>query len=456
MPEDVKVIAAVAVIALVVGIGIGYAIGGAGGQAQQAANATATQAPTQAATGVCPGAPDKVRIALVYFFSGAFGTYGDMAGKAVDIAVEEINGAGGILGVPIEIIKVDEADRQRVIDNVRAAVQQQGAQFIVGIDSSGDSLKLAPIIEEELKVPTIVTHAATPKLLLEKREYIFRISLYEEPIIKAAAKIIAELAEREGLKKVGFIGPDYAYGYDSYALLKAYLQEYKPDLEVMDPIYTPLGTTDFGAAIDTFIAEKPDVIYSALWGGDAATFFKQAKAKGLWKVVKYYFNAMLGATDTLQAIGDENLPDPNAGEITVVYGSTRYWFNYPPHDVNPVNKRFVEKFYQKYGTYPAYVSGTAYTAIYAIKAAIEKACAENGRWPTPEEFVKALEDMSVTGPMGAVYIRGEDHQGLYYVLWGKLTAGGPLGYPFPVLTDFIVFEPHEVYPPPFQSKLPQS
>jgi len=441
-----KMLLAGLLIGIIIGLGVGYALGGQGGAAEQ----PVTQQEEAATGGVCPGAPDKVKIAMVYFLSGPFGTYGDMAKKAIDIAVEEINGAGGILGVPIEIIPVDEADRQRVLDNIRAAVEQDGAMFIVGVDSSGDALKLVPLIEDELKVPTLITHAATPKLLLEKREYIFRISVYEEPIIAAAAKIISELPDVE---TVGFIGPDYAYGYDSYELLKAYLAEYAPNVKVLDPIYTKLGTTDFGPSIDTFIQEKPDVIYSALWGADAATFFKQAKAKGLWKHVKYYFNAMLGAIDTLQAIGDENLPDPAAGEITVVYGSGRYWFDYPPPDVNPVNKEFVDKFKAKYGTYPAYVSGTAYTAIYAIKAAIEKACAENGKWPTPEEFVAALEDLSVTGPMGPVYIRGEDHQGLYYVFWGRLAPGAPSGYPFPILTDLIVFEPHQVYPPPFASKL---
>lgn len=69
--------------------------------------------------------------------------------------------------------------------------------------------------------------------------------------------------------------------------------------------------------------------------------------------------------------------------------------------------------------------------------------------------MKALEDMSVTGPMGPVYIRGTDHQGMYYVFWGKLTKGQPLGYPFPVLTDLKIFDPGQVYPPPFTSKLPK-
>ncbi|RLG50182.1 MAG: hypothetical protein DRN96_08400, partial [Thermoproteota archaeon] len=303
----------------------------------------------------------------------------------------------------------------------------------------GDSLKIAPVIEDELHVPFIVTHAATPKLTeCKKRKYVFRVSMYEEPIDLAAAKLVAE--RYPDAKRIANIGPDYAYGYDSWKAFSTYLKKFKPDVELLEPVYPKLGTPDFGSYIDQLIAMEPDVVFSSLWGGDAATFIKQAVYKGFFKKVKVYLNAMLGATDTLKAIGSDV---PKEAEV---WGSGRYWFEYPPHDVYTPNKLFVEKFKKRYGEYPAYVAATSYTALYAIKHAIEKAYLLKGAWPTTEEIISALEGLTVPAPMGPVYIRPEDHQGVYEVFWGKLTLDP--AYPHPVLKDLVIFGPGEVFPPP--------
>jgi len=393
-----------------------------------------------------PGIPDEpLKIGYMYFMTGALGTYGTNAAAAIELAVEEINNAGGILGRRIELTSKDEADRERVLDNLARMVEEEGAEFLVGLDSSGDALKAIPLIEDELQIPLIVTHAATPKLTeCERRRYIFRISMYEEPIDVMAAMIVEEFYDGE-VTRVANIGPDYAYGYDSWAIFSGKLSELMPDLEFLDPIYTPLFTTDYGTYIDQIRASGADLLFSSLWGGDAVTFFKQAVAKGLFDDVKVYMNAMLGATDTLEGIGDENVPDN-----VDVWGSGRYWFLYPPHDVYPFNAEFVNKFMEKTGNYPPYVAATSYTAIYAIKQAIELAYLRVGKWPDVDDVVEALEGLTVPGPMGSVYIRPEDHQGMYDVFWGRLRRGAPQ-YPMPILDDLIVYPASKVFPEPLET-----
>lgn len=390
-----------------------------------------------------PGIPDKpLKIGYIYFMTGTLGTYGNNAEAAIELAVEEINNSGGILGRSIELTSKDEADREHVLDNISRMVQEEGAEIVIGLDSSGDALKIIPLIEDELQIPFIVTHAATPKLTeCAKRKFIFRISMYEEPIDIMAAQLVKELYEGE-VSVVANIGPDYAYGYDSWAIFSGKLMELMPDLEFLDPIYTPLFTTDFGTYIDQIKGSGADLLFSSLWGGDAATFFKQAVAKGLFDSVKVYMNAMLGATDTLEAIGNENVPSG-----VDVWGSGRYWFLYPPHDVYPLNKNFVERFRNKTGGYPPYVAATSYTAIYAIKKAIETAYLMKGSWPEVDDIVSALEGLTVPGPMGPVYIRPEDHQGIYDVFWGRLRSGSPT-YPMPILDDLVVYPPGKVVPKP--------
>ena len=421
------------VVGLAVGYGLGYLT------APEKVKIVEKEVP---ATGL-PGIPDEpLKIGYIYFMTGTLGTYGTNAAAALEMAVEEINSNGGILGRRIELTSKDEADRERVLDNIAKMVQDEGAEFIVGLDSSGDALKMIPLIEEDLQVPFIVTHAATPKLTeCAKRNFIFRISMYEEPIDILAANIVKELYEGE-VTTVANIGPDYAYGYDSWAIFSGKLRELMPDLEFLDPIYTPLFTTDYSTYIDQIKASGADLLFSSLWGGDAATFFKQAVSKGLFDSVKVYMNAMLGATDTLEAIGDENVPT-NAD----VWGSGRYWFLYPPHDTYPLNKKFVQNFKNKTGSYPPYVAATSYTAIYAIKKAIELAYLEKGSWPEVDDFIRAMEGLTVAGPMGPVYIRPEDHQGLYDVFWGRLKRGGPT-YPMPILDDLVVYPAGKIVPKP--------
>ena len=426
--------AGVGVVGLAVGYGLGYYTA--------PEKVREVQVPAEG----LPGIPDKpLKIGYMYFMTGTLGTYGTNAAAALEMAVEEINNAGGILGRRIELTSKDEADREHVLDNLTKMVQEEGAEFLVGIDSSGDALKMISTVEEELQVPFIVTHAATPKLTeCGKRKYIFRISMYEEPIDILAAQIVAE--RYPDVVRIANIGPDYAYGYDSWAIFSTKLKEYLPDVELLEPIYVPLFTTDYSTYIDQIIASGADLLFSSLWGGDAATFFKQGVQKGLFNQIRVYMNAMLGATDTLEAIGNENVPTGGAD----IWGSGRYWFLYPPHDVYPLNKNFVEKFRSRTGGYPPYVAATSYTAIYALKEAIELAYISKGSWPEVDDIIAALEGLSVAGPMGWVYIRPEDHQGLYDVFWGRLAKGTP-NYPIPILTDLVVKPASQVVPKPFET-----
>ena len=161
--EFVKIVGA-GIAGLVVGIGAGYVAGRGGGGKTVTVTKTKTISPVSGKQS-SPSIPSKpLKIGYMYFMSGPFGTYGKMAGAALEIARDEINSMGGILGRKIELISKDEADRQHVIDNIVKMVKDEGAEILVGIDSSGDSLKLIKTIEQELQVPLIVTHAATHKL----------------------------------------------------------------------------------------------------------------------------------------------------------------------------------------------------------------------------------------------------------------------------------------------------
>ena len=145
-------------------------------------------------------------------------------------------------------------------------------------------------------------------------------------------------------------------------------------------------------------------------------------------------NPMGAAMDVLEGLGDEY--------PTGLWASCRYWFLYPPTNEN---ESFVERFYKRWNVYPHYSSETSYSAIYAIKAAVEKA-----RSLETDALIEAFEGLILMTPGGRRYFRPEDHQAMYEVPWGKTVEDRR--YPIRILDDLRVL-PAEMYfrRPPFNA-----
>jgi branched-chain amino acid transport system substrate-binding protein len=142
--------------------------------------------------------------------------------------------------------------------------------------------------------------------------------------------------------------------------------------------------------------------------------------------------AMGSAMDVLQGLGAD-YPDG-------IWASGRYYFGYPD---TPENKRFVETFRKRWDTYPSYPSETSYTALYAIKKAVEKAGTLD-----IDPVIRALEGLELSRPAGPCVIRKEDHQAVYAVPWGRIKHDPK--YPMPILGDLRVAPTSEYYRhPPF-------
>src|SRR5260370_3803761 len=86
-----------------------------------------------------------------------------------------------------------------------------------------------------------------------------------------------------------------------------------------------------------------------------------------------------------------------------------YHFTYPPGNEWPLNKQFVERYHKRWNEYPNYAAEGAYTTLYLLKYAIEKANDLLGTWPEPSQIITMLEGMVMATPAGYLYIRPEDH-----------------------------------------------
>ena len=374
-------------------------------------------------------AAQPVKVGFVYIMSGPFSAYGQFAKQGAELAADEINAAGGIAGRPVEVFFEDSTGKPDVaIRALRKLVYQEKVNFLAGLDSSGVAKTVVPSIPQ-MKTPLIITHAATPDVTGSVcNRYVFRISVDLPQNVKAAAI----LAAGNDAKIWTTIGPDYAFGHQSWEYFTTYLKELKPDRVFLpgDAVaFPPTKTTDFNPYINKIMQSGADGVLVSLWGGNLIDFIRQADEMGFFDGQRQVLMTLGAATEVLTALGDK-MPEGQ-------WVGTRYWFL---ANNSPRNKNFVKAYFDRYGEYPSYNAQGAYGALYTYKAAIEKAGSID-----PEKVIDALEGLTVDLPVGEITIRPGDHQALTDVAWGQ-TAASP-DYPIRILNPIHIFKAEDVTPP---------
>src|SRR5262247_371806 len=323
--------------------------------------------------GNIPDTPYK--IAHMTFFTGAAAVLGEPMYKGQLLAAEEINATGGLLGKrKIEVLKADEAAGvDGNVKELRRLKLQEKIDFFCGITSSGNTPALGPVAEE-LKVLTIFVDGCTDFLFdkaVPNPHYIFRITNIQSADGATCALAVAQTWP--DVKKVAHIHPDYSYGRNAFDHFGIIMKKLMPRTEVVSEGWPKLGTTDFSSHITKAIAAKPDLLVSSVWGGDYVAMYKQALQYGLFEKMK--FASMIAFGVAPHAIAQ----DHPQGVIAGVHSN--YYFNYPPNDRWPLNTQFVKKYYERWKEYPNFQSEGAYSTLYMLKTAIEKANRLAGGWP---------------------------------------------------------------------------
>jgi branched-chain amino acid transport system substrate-binding protein len=386
-------------------------------------------------------AQQPIRIGGQGALSGAHADYGRQMNMGATLAIEEINAAGGILGRTVELNFVDEELRPDVaVRNARQQVSDWGADFLVGVDSSGSSLAVGPVLAELDRI-CIFTHAATHRLtedLCHKDgiRQIFRASvpIYQDSILAARM-----FAERDDLVRWANIGADYEYGRASWAMFKHTLQELRPDVEFVAETWAPFQTLDFSGHVSSVMAAEPNGLFSTPWAGEAVGLLRTGLVMGAFDQLGAWWQAMGASVDVLEG---------NAGHIDQfqdkLWATGRYIFNWSEEETRDRNDRFVSDFQERWGRFPNYSAECTYAAVYSLKQACEAA----GTTETAQ-VIEALEGMTIETPAGMRTYREEDHQAVYTVPGGRVVRLDE--YPIPVVgADLSIVSPKEYYRwPPF-------
>jgi branched-chain amino acid transport system substrate-binding protein len=371
--------------------------------------------------------------------SGPHADYGRQIEMGATLAAEEINAAGGILGCKVETRFMDDENKAATgVKNARLLVTDWGAHFTVGTDSSGVAMAMGPVLAE-LKRIHFFTHAATHRLTEELVaakgiKEIVRVSvpIYQDAIIAALI-----FKDRKDIKRWANIGADYEYGYVAWNLFKETLKKHRPDVEFVGEAWAPFLTLDFSPHISAVMAQKPDAIFATPWAGEAVQLLRQALIQGVFDNVQVWWQAMGGSVDVLEGISAEVQKDRFKGKL---WATARYIHNWPD---TPENKSFIERYRKRWARFPNYSAETTYSALFIMKAAVEKA-----KSVETAKVVDAMKGMQIKNPGGVRVFRSEDQQFIYNV-----PAGRPMmdaKYPIPVLGDLKVFEAKDYYRhPPF-------
>jgi len=381
------------------------------------------------------GAPKELKLGFVDFFSGSASIFGISGKTTAEWLVDKWNKAGGIRGVPVKLVEVDEAggpDKQ--VTEFRRLVLDEKVDAIVGYTSSADCLAIGPVAEE-LQTLTVVHICGTRRLTEGKKlQYVFRTSNHQVADSVMAARYV--LAMKPDLKTVAGANEDYAWGRDSWDDFKAALSRLKPDVQFVGEVWTKIQAGEYSAEISKLLALKPDVIHSTFWGGGLVTFVQQASARDLFK------HSLVILPVLEQSFQDLKTETPEG--VIAMPRATAGYFLHPDPQTHPLQQEFVESYKARFGRYPDYVAYRAYQAFAGLRAAYEKAMDQAGRWPKTDEVIKAFETLTWETPLGPVTMRA-DHQAVHAGIVGLSKLSPQYGF---AIMERVVEMPGEQIMPP--------
>ena len=353
------------------------------------------------ATGGTPAwAADKIILGDMNSYTG-FASFTIPYRQGWELALEEINAAGGILGRQVTVVSRD--DGAKPADAVTVAnelVSREGATLLFGTLLSHVGLAVSDFAKQK-KVIFIAAEPLSDAIAWQKgNRYTFRL----RPGTYVQAALLAEEAAKLPAKRWATIAPNYEYGQSAVAAFKELLKAKKPDVEFVAEQWPALGKIDAGAAVQALAAANPDAIFNVTFGGDLLKFVREGKVRGLWE--KRIVASMLsGEPDWIDPMKDE------APEGWLVTGYPWYAIDTPEHN------KFREAFQKKFNDYPRLGSVVGYAALYSVKAAMEKA----GTTET-EKLVDAFADLTLGTPVGPITYRAIDNQTTMGAYVGTLTV----------------------------------
>jgi branched-chain amino acid transport system substrate-binding protein len=319
--------------------------------------------------------------------------------QGIELALEEINAGGGVLGRPLEFIfRDDQGKPGEAVKIAEELMTRDGAVMLTGTILSNVGLAISSLAGEKGYVYLASEPLADSITWASGNAYTFRLrsSTYMQ------AAMLAEEAAKTGAKRYATIAPNYAYGKDAVAAFKENLLRLQPDAEFVTEQWPALFKIDAGAEVQALERAKPDAIYNVTFGPDLAKFVREGTDRGLFDG-RTVMGLLSGEPEYLDPLGEE------APEGWIVTGYPWYGITEGP------GKTFVDAYQARWDDYPRLGSIVGYMTAQSIAAVLEKA----GSTET-EAIRMAFKGLEVDTPMGMITYRAIDHQSTMGAYVGRI------------------------------------
>src|SRR5690349_12980712 len=340
------------------------------------------------AAGALPSAAQPIRLGELNSYK-TFPAFLEPYKKGMELALDEINAAGGVLGRPLEIVSRDDngspGDAVRVAEGL---LSREKVVMLMGTYASNVGLAVSDLAKQR-KVLFLAAEPLTDKIVWDDgNRYTFRL----RPSTFMQTAMLVPEAAKLGKKRWAIVYPNYEYGQAAAATFKKQMLFMQSGgLEFVEQA-VPLGKIDAGPVVQALLDAQPDAIFSALFGPDLARFVREGELRGLFKN-RPVFNLLGGEPEYLDPLKDEA---PTGWYVT----------GYPWYAIDtPAHKRFLDAYQAKYRDYPRVGSVVGYSTIKVAAAALMKA-----RSTDTEKLLAAMRNLEVDTPFGRITFRAIDHQ----------------------------------------------
>ncbi len=331
--------------------------------------------------------------------------------KGMELAVEQINAAGGVNGKKLELVIRD--DNANPGDAVRAAeelISREKVDVLTGSFLSNIGLALTDFAKQK-KFFFLAAEPLTDKIVWQNgNRYTFRLraSTYMQ-----TAMLVPEAAAMKK-KRWAIIYPNYEYGQSAAASFKTLMKAAQPDVEFVAEQATPLGRIDSGSVAQAVADAKPDAIFNVLFGADLSKFVREGNTRGLFQG-REVVSLLTGEPEYLDPLKEET---PNGWLVT----------GYPWYGIQtPEHKAFFLAYQAKYKDHPRLGSVVGYSAIVSLVEGMKKAKSTD-----TEKMITAFRGLKVMTPFGPVAYRTQDHQSTMGAYVGRTKNEGGKG----VMVDY--------------------
>ncbi|MFA5522013.1 MAG: ABC transporter substrate-binding protein [Castellaniella sp.] len=342
--------------------------------------------------------------------------------NGMELAVEQINAAGGVNGRQLELVVRD--DNGNPGDAVRTAEElfsREKVDVLTGTFLSHVGMAVSDFARHKKRF-FLASEPLTDKLVWSdgnRYTYRLRASTYMQ-----VAMLIPE-AVKMNKQRWAIVYPNYEYGQSAVATFKTLLKQAQPDVEFVAEQATPLGKVDAGSVVQALAGARPDALFNVLFATDLTRFVRAGQQRRFFD----------GLSVVSLLTGEPEYLDPLRAETPegwVVTGYPWYGIDTPEHQA------FLEAYQARYNDHPRLGTVVGYSAIQSLAAGIARA----GSTDT-EALIEAFKGLELMTPFGPIEYRGQDNQSTMGAYVGRLAVRDGQG----VMVDIRYADGASVQPP---------